>query len=71
MKNSIKLILLLALVGFAACQKSRPGKPKVLLFTKTAGFHHNSITPGIAAIQKLGQENGFDVDTTVDAAKFN
>jgi glucose/arabinose dehydrogenase/cytochrome c551/c552/type 1 glutamine amidotransferase len=71
MKNSIKLILLLALIGFAACQKSRPGKPKVLLFTKTAGFHHNSITPGITAIQKLGQENGFDVDTTVDAAKFN
>ena len=43
----------------------------MLVFTKTAGFHHGSIPAGIAAIQKLGQENGFEVDTTTNAGKFN
>ena len=42
----------------------------MLVFSKTAGFVHNSIPEGIAAIQKLGAENGFDVDTTKNAAWF-
>src|SRR5207237_2691115 len=37
---------------------------------KTAGFRHSSIPNGIAAIQKLGQENGFAVDATEDAGVF-
>ncbi|MDB5153139.1 MAG: ThuA protein [Mucilaginibacter sp.] len=45
-------------------------KPKVLVFSKTAGFHHASIAVGIPAIIKLGQENNFDVDTTTNPAKF-
>lgn len=45
-------------------------KPKVLIFCKTAGFHHNSIAVGVPAIIKLGQENNFDVDTTTNSAKF-
>lgn len=46
-------------------------KPKVLIFCKTAGYHHESIANGIVAIQKLGVENDFEVDTTIDAEKFN
>lgn len=46
-------------------------KKKILVFSKTAGFHHSSIKVGITAIQKLGLANKFDVDTTVDATKFN
>lgn len=46
------------------------GMPKVLVFSKTAGFHHNSIAKGIPAIQKLGTENNFAVDETTDATKF-
>jgi type 1 glutamine amidotransferase len=45
-------------------------KKRILVFSKTAGFHHGSIKVGIAAIQKLGLENKFEVDTTVDAGKF-
>jgi type 1 glutamine amidotransferase len=45
-------------------------KPKVLIFSKTAGFRHSSIPVGIAAIKKLGEENGFDVDATEDSAQF-
>ena len=73
MKHAIKVLLLLALVtaGLAACKKTRSGKPKVLVFTKTMGFRHASIPAGIAAIQKLGAANGFEVDTTENADKFN
>ena len=41
-----------------------------MVFSKTAGFRHTSIPNGKAAIQKLGKENGFDVDTTEDPAVF-
>ncbi|WP_020529360.1 ThuA domain-containing protein [Flexithrix dorotheae] len=43
---------------------------KVLIFSKTAGYRHNSIEDGIAAIQKLGSENNFIVEATEDASKF-
>jgi type 1 glutamine amidotransferase len=45
-------------------------KPKVLIFSKTAGYHHESIAVGIPAIITLGEENNFDVDTTTNSAKF-
>ena len=45
-------------------------KPKVLIFSKTNGYHHASIATGIEAIKKLGVENGFDVDTTTDSLMF-
>lgn len=46
-------------------------KPKVLLFYKTAGFYHKSIEPGLPALANLGKENGFEVDSTKDAAFFS
>ncbi|MGV3657867.1 MAG: ThuA domain-containing protein, partial [Chitinophagaceae bacterium] len=54
----------------AACSKKRKGSPRVLVFSKTAGFVHSSIPAGIAAIQKLGADNGFAVDTTSNAGFF-
>lgn len=44
--------------------------PRILVFSKTTGFRHDSIPDGIAAIRQLGQQNGFDVDTTEDASAF-
>jgi cytochrome c len=43
---------------------------RVLVFSKTNGYYHESIPTGVAAIQELGGENGFGVDTTKDASKF-
>ncbi|MGH7678303.1 MAG: ThuA domain-containing protein [Gemmatimonadaceae bacterium] len=43
---------------------------RVLVFSKTAGYRHASIEPGIAAITRLGGENGFGVDATEDAGAF-
>ncbi|WP_407317137.1 ThuA domain-containing protein [Isoptericola halotolerans] len=42
----------------------------VLVFSKTAGFRHGSIPTGVAAIEQLGQDNGFTVTATEDAGAF-
>ena len=68
-KNFPLLLCCVMLFLFSACNK-RSGKPKILVFTKTAGFYHQSIPAGVAAIQKLGAANDFDVDTTSDASMF-
>ncbi len=44
---------------------------RILVFSKTKGFRHASIPAGKRALMKLGQENGFAVDTTEDAGKFS
>ena len=44
--------------------------PRVLVFSRTVKFHHASIPAGQAALQKLGKENNFEVDTTTDASWF-
>ena len=46
-------------------------KPKILIFSKTAGFRHESIEAGKIALMKLGQASGFIVDTTENAELFN
>lgn len=45
-------------------------KPKILVFSKTSGFHHESVSSGNAALMQLGAENDFLVDTTTDASDF-
>ena len=44
---------------------------KVLLFTKTDGFHHESIQEGVAAIRQLANRNNFAVDWQENASVFN
>src|SRR5215217_8744371 len=74
------VIIFSSLSIFYACKSTKPAtetgttkapKPRVLVFIKTAGFYHTSIPDGVAAIQKLGLENNFDVDSTRDASYFN
>jgi type 1 glutamine amidotransferase len=43
----------------------------VLVFSKTAGFRHDSISAGVSMIQALGQKNRFQVVHTEDATQFN
>jgi type 1 glutamine amidotransferase len=69
--------VLLALAAFlvlpfhrtAAAESADPGFT-VLVFSKTTGFRHDSIPQGIAAIEALGAEHGFAVDSTEDATRF-
>jgi len=70
-KIALILVFLFGLALTSCGDKKREGKPKVLVFSKTMGFKHASIPKGIAAIQKLGLENGFEVDTTKNGELFN
>jgi type 1 glutamine amidotransferase len=45
-------------------------EPSVLVFSKTSGFRHDSIRPGLEAIERLGKMHGFRVYSTEDAAVF-
>ena len=68
------LLIVFAILGVpinrsAAAESTQP-RFAVLVFSKTSAFRHDSIPDGIAAIQTLGAENGFAVDSTEDAARF-
>jgi type 1 glutamine amidotransferase len=67
-------LLGLTAAGLIACSGDPEAKPKprakVLVFYKTAGFQHDSIPAGIAAIRSLGRANDFSVATTDVAAVF-
>jgi type 1 glutamine amidotransferase len=43
----------------------------VLVFSKTAGFRHDSIPAGIIAVRQQGSARGFSVDASEDAATFS
>lgn len=66
----MRSLLYLALFCLIILQSCSNSKPKILVFSKTKGFRHQSINVGKPAIQKLGTENNFDVDTTENAAAF-
>lgn len=83
--NSLCICLLTTIVMFSACKsdtnatdagaedasvEQTSNVSRVLVFSKTKGYFHESIPSGVAAIQKLGAENGFQVDSTKDASKF-
>jgi type 1 glutamine amidotransferase len=57
------------IIVITACSKPSP-KPRILVFSKTAGYYHQSIPDGIQAIYQLGRKNNFDVDTTTDSTHF-
>lgn len=72
----MRILLFIAFISAGAWLMLRPSAltssaPQVMVFSKTTGFRHDSIADGLAAIRQLGQQNGFDVDATEDAAAFN
>ncbi|MFK3985127.1 ThuA domain-containing protein [Micromonospora sp. NPDC050397] len=69
----------LALTSFGALAPPASAAPEtaaaaetyqVMVFSKTAGYRHESVEAGVAAIERLGRENGFQVDSTEDATAF-
>src|SRR6267378_664223 len=66
------LLVACAIVGATASSGAAETEPRfsALVFSKTAGFRHDSIPQGIAAIKALGADKGFAVDSTEDAARF-
>ena len=65
-------LLLLSILGLLGTSIAHAEQFSVLLFSKTAGWHHESILEGVKAIRGLGQLHDFNVFWTEDAARvFN
>ena len=65
------LCLVMVATALVAPAPAQGASYSVLVFSKTAGFRHDSIAAGIAAIQQLGAANDFSVVATEDATAFN
>jgi len=72
LRAAIAVVLALQLVFALARADAAESGPafSVLLFSRTAGFRHDSIAAGIAAIGALGEQNNFRVDAGEDAKVF-
>ncbi|RKD12783.1 Crp/Fnr family transcriptional regulator [Pelobium manganitolerans] len=55
-------------IATTLCAMSKP--PRILVFSKTEKFRHQSIAIGNVAIQEMGKANDFLVDTTTSAGQF-
>ncbi|PAP76011.1 ThuA domain-containing protein [Rubrivirga marina] len=65
-----RLLALLLLLG--GCAGSGPAEPpRLLVFSKTEGWVHDSIPAAVEAVRQLGEAGGFAVDATQDAAAFS
>jgi type 1 glutamine amidotransferase len=62
-------LLLVLLVGALATNVARAEQFSVALFSKTAGWHHESILEGVTAIRNLGKLHDFNVFWTEDASR--
>lgn len=75
MKNRYVQILItgiIVIICFTFSRVPKQEKPiRILVFSKTAGFRHQSIETGKEALVKLGKKHGYRVDTAENAAYFN
>jgi type 1 glutamine amidotransferase len=72
--------LALLALGLTACGSAAAPAParsgggqafRLLVFSRTLGFRHDSVPDGIAAVEALGLAHGFEVDATEDASRFS
>ncbi|WP_249600003.1 ThuA domain-containing protein [Zunongwangia pacifica] len=65
------LIVFLISVCVSSCKAQHLEDTRILVFSKTAEWHHESIPAGNKALIKLGEENKILVDTTTASSFFN
>ncbi|TDB88871.1 ThuA domain-containing protein, partial [Micromonospora fluostatini] len=78
MRRRTRSLLGVALAGLAAIACTTPATPAsaadepfdVLVFSRTAGFRHDSIPVGTQTIRDLGAANNFTVTATEDPTTF-
>ncbi|MGR3811249.1 ThuA domain-containing protein [Jiulongibacter sp. NS-SX5] len=69
MKKNLWALAVLFFFCYAA--NAQNGTLKALLFTKTAGFHHESINEGVTAIRKLCKRHSMALDWHENASVFS
>jgi type 1 glutamine amidotransferase len=73
LRRSILTATFIAAGAALAWRADPPGDEprfRALVFSKTAGFRHDSIPDGVAAIEQLGKEHNFTVHATEAAGTF-
>src|SRR5215208_900789 len=68
MKNKL-LTGLFLILALASCTEKK-SQTRILVFSKTAGYRHESIEAGKLALLKMSKENDWIADTTEDATFF-
>jgi type 1 glutamine amidotransferase len=72
--RDVRLLVAVLAASVLAAGCGVPARPaagaRVLVFSRTAGFRHDSIPAGIAALRDLGATGGYAVDATEDAHAF-
>src|SRR5688572_12219572 len=69
-RTSLLLLSMAAIAMTFTFSSSMVDQRRVLVFSKTDGYRHESIIAGKAAFQKMATERGFVVDFTEDATWF-
>lgn len=71
-KYSIFLVLFAFSGMISSCNSEKDEREsRILVFSKTTGYRHGSISDGIKALKALGDRHGVLVDTTENADQFN
>ncbi|MCP9236188.1 ThuA domain-containing protein [Lewinella sp. JB7] len=68
---SVLFLLLFALPACGDDSETATGPARLLVFSKTDGFRHESIGAGQAAVGRMAAEHGYAVTLTEDAERFN
>jgi type 1 glutamine amidotransferase len=63
-------VVALAVAAVSSGAGSAETGTRILVFSKTAGFRHDSIALAVETLRKLGPRNGVAVDATEDASAF-
>ncbi|MDQ3395249.1 MAG: ThuA domain-containing protein [Bacteroidota bacterium] len=69
-KTLFPVFFLFALFLISSCRNESQDEKRILVFSKTEGYRHESIEAGKLALMKLGAENNIKVDTTENSAYF-
>ena len=69
-RRAQRLPLLLLVAGLLAGGLAF-AQPSVLVFSKTEGFRHGSISDGISMLQTIASQDSLLIETSEDAADFN
>ena len=56
--------------GEAAVREAASAPARVVVFTRTEGFRHDSISDGVAALRQLARRRGLAAEATEDPAAF-
>jgi len=71
MKKNLLTLLSITFIVLASMPIVQAKQFKALVFTKTSGWHHESINAGVTALRKMANEHYFDLQWHANASKIS